>query len=116
MRYALLTFLFAFLLGVPSANSNTALVTDDGYIAMTGYIDYVSIDTFTIITDNDDHIEVSMDEINDETLDQLLDSDVLTEGKYVTVRGELEDGISGPVIKAETINVHANERIVDDEL
>jgi hypothetical protein len=108
MKKLILTI--TFILGALSpAIAQDTFVTDDGYISMTGRIDFVSTDSFDMIVNDDERVEVSVDSINEATLDRLIDTDILEADKYVTVRGELEDGISGPVIKAETINVHSNE-------
>jgi hypothetical protein len=102
-------FLTLFLFTLP-AYADPAFITESGHISMTGEIDYVSSasNDFTLLVD-DEEIEVSIDQINEETLDQLIDTDLIDSGTYVTVTGELEDGISGPTIKASSIRILGNQ-------
>ena len=104
-----LAFLTAALLSFTmSAHAEPAFVTKDGYITISGEVLDVSRsrNDFTIQY-NDRNISVSMDDIDEDTLNQLIESDIIAQGSYVTVTGKMEDEISGPVIKANAINIYS---------
>jgi hypothetical protein len=92
-----------------STTFGQAIVTDEGYISLTGYVDTVQNDSFTIIVNDDDRVDVVMEPINQQTLDNLIDSDILKRDAYVTVRGSLIEDVTGVTIEAETIDVLTSE-------
>lgn len=96
----------ALLLSIP-VHANTATVTRGGIITLNGQITDVSAtnDSFTL-SYNDEKIEVSMDQIDEETLDQLIDTGIIARDSYVTVTGRIEDDVTGAVIKANAVSVY----------
>lgn len=102
----LITALFFFNV---SAHADPALVTDEGFITISGKVEAVSPtkDGFTLLH-GQNKINVSMDQIDDEVLNQLIDSGIIQTDSYVSVVGEMDDDVSGPVIKASTISIDSN--------
>ncbi len=99
--------LFAFVPFV--AMADTAIVSENGGITMTGEVDNVGSDEFTMIVNGND-VEVSMDQLNEDTLEYLIDTGVVQSGAYVTVYGDIEDDIgSRKVIKARTIQLYSRD-------
>jgi len=88
-----------------STTSGQAIVTDEGYISLTGYVDTIGNDSFTIVISDDERIDVIMEPINQETMDNLIEGDILQRDSYVTVTGSLIDDVTGSTIEAETIDV-----------
>ena len=105
----LLTLFAVFGLMTFPAFADPAFVSKDGIIKITGQV--VSVNQSQndfVITYNDENIDVSMDSVDEETLDNLLDADIIKSGSYVTVTGTMEDSLSGPLIKANSINIYSD--------
>ena len=97
-----------FLLSVP-AHADPAYISEEGQITLTGEVNNVSSvkNEFTILY-NGEEIDVSMDQIDEETLNLLLETNIIKSGSFITVTGELKDNVTGSIINASSINVYSN--------
>ena len=100
----LYVFIMVMMIAIP-AFANPITITDDGAVSLTGVVDTVGYETFTIIS-NDERIEISMESIDDETMDSVIDTGIVKKGASVVVTGNMTDEISGPTINAEIIQLY----------
>ncbi len=85
--------------------ADTTYVDEDGDITLNGKIVTVGIDEFTIMN-NDERIDVSMADINEEVLENLIDSGIIKRDVFVSVRGSLKDDVVGSDIVAKSIRLY----------
>jgi hypothetical protein len=100
-------FAFIALLYTAPVVADPVFITENGAITVTGRIDDVDSydNSFTLSHDNEE-IEVTMDMENGDMFDTLSDNDIIKDGSFVTVTGELEEGVYGLVINASAINLY----------
>ena len=113
MKVTLFALLGVFALGVFHANAQEAYVSDEGYITMSGRVDFVSSDEFTMVS-NDERIDVTMDGMDEDVIERLIESDIIKRDAYVTVTGELNDDVGGLEIEASSIDVNSGTNYDDD--
>jgi uncharacterized protein YdeI (BOF family) len=106
MKFFKLFIVIGIILFNMPANASSATVSNTGHITISGNIDSVSSDSFILLY-NDERVEVSMDSINNETIDQLIDTNIIKPGSYITVTGKIDKGLVNPIIMADTIKLLA---------
>ena len=102
-----LHMLIAMMIMAFPAHAGLASVNQDGILTINGIVQSVNRTKgeFTL-KNGDNKIDVSIDDIDEDTLDQLIESGIIQKESYVTVSGKMEDGVAGPVIHASTINIY----------
>ena len=105
MRY-IFTLILSMCLAFP-AMAESGFVTEDGDITIRGPIASVGHEEFTMIF-NDKRIDVTMDTMNEDMMEQLIDSGIIAKDSFVQVTGEITDDLTRPVIKASTISLYGN--------
>ncbi len=106
------------MLGLSLAAGSSALaqgtaVDDSGNVSMTGKITSVTSDSF-VIEHGGGTSEVTFSNMNDSNIQMMRDTNILSEGSYVTVDGKLAKGdFNRPVIEARDIYVQAAPAAAD---
>lgn len=89
---------------ISPTNAQT-VITNDGQMRITGEIVSTNMNSFTIES-NEGTMDVTLDRLNDRSLQNLKSAGILERGKYVEVTGKLEESAIKTVIAAETVSVY----------
>lgn len=92
---------------ISASHANFTTVQENGYIVLNGQVETIDIlnDSFTINVDGES-IKISMDQIYEDTMEHMIESDLIKRDSFVTVTGHIDNNEIDTTIKAKTINVY----------
>jgi hypothetical protein len=99
------TVFFALIAIFGQAVAENAFISENGQASINGQVTSVSFDEFVINYGGND-IVVTMRDANDDTIETLIESDIIDDGVYASVNGEMTEEYGDLTIHASSINVY----------
>ena len=87
------------------AAAQTAYVDESGFMTIEGRVTSTSRDEFEMSYD-DENIVVGMDNVNDDTIETMIDGNIIKDGSFITVTGKIEEQYGKMRVNATSINVY----------
>lgn len=86
-------------------------ITNEGEIRISGEIVSTGLNEFTIAKEDDSQIDVTLDSLDDSTLQGLTTTGIIKKGNYVEVVGMIDESATGTTIEAQKINIFSGKDI-----